>query len=142
MEKIKTSNFKRLIGTWSTSGQIFTENGITKLKGTDSYEWILEGNFILHKAHVTMGNEKSEIFEVISLEESTDGAQMQYFNSKGESGTMQSEIKDHIFNIEGKRLKFNGTINNKDTEITGKWYLQSESKDWKKLIELKLEKNS
>lgn len=86
-----------------------------------------------------MGNEKSETFEVISLEESTGRAQMQYFNSKGESGIMQSELKDHIFNIKGKGLKFSGTINNKDTEITGKWYLQS-SKDWKEFMKLKLEK--
>lgn len=140
MGDIKTSNFKRLIGTWVTSGQVFTEKGIMELKGTDSYEWILDGNFILHKADVTMGNEKSETFEMVILETPIDKAQMKYFNSKGESGTMQSELKDNAFNIQGNGIKFNGTINNENTEIVGKWYLRSESKGWERFIELKLKK--
>jgi len=63
MAKIETSNFKRLIGIWKTTGQISIENQTFNLTGTDTYELILEGNNILHKADVIMGNEKSETLE-------------------------------------------------------------------------------
>ena len=122
--KIKSSGFKRLIGVWKTSGKVMTEKGVVELSGTDSYELVLEGNYILHRANVTMGNEKSETIEMISLESSTGTANMQYFNSKGESGSMEGEINDNDFTIEGNGLKFGGSINDNNSEITGKWFVQ------------------
>ena len=140
MTKIEASNFKRLIGIWKTTGQISTENQTLNLIGTDSYELILDGNYILHKADVIMGNEKSETFEIISLTETTDKAKMQYFNSKGESGIMTSEITDNGFRINGDGIKFSGTINDQNSEVVGKWFLQAADKSWTEFIDLKLEK--
>ncbi len=97
MKKIEHSNFKRLIGVWKTTGNIKSNRGIDKLIGMDSYELILDGNYILHKADVMMGNERSETFELIKLYSSLDKAKMQYFNSKGEEGTMISFIINNEF---------------------------------------------
>ena len=140
MTKINTSNFKRLLGIWKTTGQISAGNETLDLNGIDSYEFILDGNYLLHKADVTMGNEKNETFEIISLASITNKAKMQYFNSKGESGLMTSKITDNNFRIEGDGIKFNGTINDENSEIVGRWYLQTENNDWEQFIKLKLEK--
>lgn len=140
MTKIETSNFKRLIGSWKTSGQISSENQILNLSGTDTYELILDRNYILHKADVIMGNEKSETFEIISLTNTTDKAKMQYFNSKGESGLMTSEIINNDFQINGDGIKFSGTINDENSEVIGNWFLQADGKSWTEFISLKLEK--
>ena len=140
--KIKISNFKRLIGIWKTTGKISVGNETRKLNGTDCYEFILDGNYILHKADVLMGNENNETFEIITLGNTADIARMQYFNSKGESGIMTSEINNNGFKIEGNGLKFSGTINDKNSEIVGNWYLQTENNDWVPFIELKLEKQN
>lgn len=134
------SNFKRLIGVWKTSGQVITEHGNIILKGTDSYEWILDGKFILHKADVMMGNEKSKTLEMIIPDRNSYQSQMQYFNSKGETGIMQSELKDNIFTIEGQGIRFEGTINDNDSEVIGQWYLQSKHDNWEVFIHLRLEK--
>ena len=77
MTQIETSIFKRLIGVWKTSGRILSDGKTLILRGTDSYEIILDGNFILHKADVLMGNERSETVEIIELEDS-EKAQMKY----------------------------------------------------------------
>lgn len=138
--KIEETAFKRLIGTWKTEGIISTEKGDIELKGTDSYELILDGNYILHKAHVMMGNEKSETFEIIEFDHSPDKAKMHYFNSKGESGLMTGSIKGTDFSVEGQGLKFRGTITDDNAEIKGKWYQQAEDKEWHEFIELKLTK--
>lgn len=140
MTKIETSNFNRLIGVWKTTGQISTGSETLNLSGTDSYELILDGNYILHKADVIMGSEKSETFEIISLTDTTGNAKMQYFNSKGESGTMKSEITNNDFRIYGDGIKFNGTINDKNSEVIGKWFLQADDKSWTEFINLKLKK--
>jgi hypothetical protein len=138
MDKIETSNFKRLIGVWKTEGTILTNNYNSKLIGTDSYEFILNGHYILHKADVKMGNEKSQTFEIIAIDNSTEKAIMQFYNSKGESGSMTSSLIENNFKIKGDKIKFEGTINSKNTEIVGKWFLQSEDNKWTESIDLKL----
>lgn len=140
MIKIATSNFERLLGSWKTSGKILTENQTLNLSGTDTYEIILDGNYILHKADVTMGNEKSETFEIVSLTDTTGKAKMQYFNSKGESGIMTSEITNNDFHINSDSIKFVGTINDKNSEVIGKWFLQAADNSWTEFIDLKLDK--
>lgn len=142
MSKIGNSTFKRLIGSWKTSGQIYAGNEITNLSGKDSYELILDGNCILHRADVMMGNEKSETLEIISTGPSAGTAQIQYINSKGERGEMTGELTGNEFHIHGKGIKFTGTINEESTVIAGKWYLEADNKEWKEFIELKLEKQN
>ena len=87
-----------------------------------------------------MGNEKSETFEIISLTDTIHTAKMQYFNSKGESGIMTSKLTNNDFHMNGDRIKFIGTINDKNSEVVGKWFLQADDKSWAKFIDLKLEK--
>jgi hypothetical protein len=140
MNKIEKSNYKRLVGIWKTTGEIKSGQDNLKLFGIDSYELILDGNFILHKADVKMGNDKSETFEIISLDNSIDKAIMQYFNSKGEDGIMRSSIISNEFKIEGNGLKFNGTINEENTLISGKWYIRNQNDEWIDFIDLNLEK--
>ena len=142
MTKIETSNFKRLIGIWKTEGIILTEKGNSKLAGIDSYEFILDGNYILHKAEVKMGNEKSETFEIIALGNSIEHGIMQYYNSKGESGVMTSSLVKNNFKIKGDKIKFEGTINDENTRIVGKWYLQADNEEWTEFIDLSLTKQN
>jgi hypothetical protein len=140
MKKIENSNFMRLLGVWKTTGNINSDQDNLKLTGIDSYELILDGNYILHKADVKMGNDRSETFEIIKLEKSLEKSIMQYFNSKGEDGTMLSFIIDNEFKIEGSGLKFNGIINDENTKISGKWYIKSDKGEWTDFIDLNLDK--
>ena len=140
MIKTETSHFNRLIGVWKTTGQISIGNQALTLEGTDSYDLILNGNYILHKADVLMGSEKTETFEIIGLNNTTNKASMQYFNSKGESGTMTGEISGNNFHIDGDKIKFNGIIDDQSSVIKGKWFLQADDNSWKEFIEMKLEK--
>lgn len=142
MKKIEKSNFTRLVGIWQTTGSMKAGQGSLTLSGIDSYELILDGNFILHKADVKMGNERSETLEIIRLDHASDRAIMQYFNAKGEEGEMLSTIINNEFKIEGTGLKFNGTINEENSEISGKWYMQAENGKWTDFIDLSLKKTS
>ena len=140
MVKIDASIFKRLIGVWKTEGNIRKGKDILKLDGIDSYEFILDGNFILHKADVMMGNERSETLEIIGLDQSTVSAKMQYYNAKGDTGVMTCSLVDSDFNITGDQLKFEGTIGDKNENIIGKWYVQSENGEWAEFIDISLTK--
>ncbi|GGF13807.1 hypothetical protein [Flavobacterium limi] len=140
MNKIEDSSFKRLVGVWKTTGDIKSGQENLKLIGIDTYELILDGNYILHKADVKMGDERSGTFEIIKLDNSFNKAIMQYFNTKGEDGIMRSSIINNEFRIEGNGLKFNGTINEENTKINGKWSIQTENEEWTDFIDLNLDK--
>jgi len=134
----ETNNFKRLIGTWKTEGVVLTGNEKSALIGTDSYGFILDGNYILHKADVTMGNEKSHTFEIISFDNTPEKANMQYYNSKGESGGMTAFLNADIFIINGDKIKFEGRIDAANTKVVGKWFVQGEGGQWTDFIDLTL----
>lgn len=142
MKKINTSPFKRFIGIWKTTGQVSIDNNTLKLTGIDNYEFVLDGNYMLHKANVKMGSERSETLEIFELGPSDEKAKMKYFNSKGEKGVMTSSLTNNDFKIDGKGIKFIGTINSDNTQIIGKWYLRTEKKDWREFIKLRLEKQN
>jgi hypothetical protein len=140
---MKKSPFIRLIGIWQTTGKVLqSENSAeVALKGIDSYELILNGHFILHKADVLMGSEKSETLELIELEGQEPKAKMKYYNSNGENGVMIGMISGNDFNIDGDVLKFRGKLNNDNTLIVGKWFMKSGNGEWKDFIELELKKS-
>ena len=142
MKKMETSNFKRLIGIWKTEGTVNGEKGNLRLTGIDSYEYMLDGNFILHKADVMMGDEKSETFEIISAGDSKDTALMQYYNSKGESGVMNASLSASEFKITGEKIKFEGTIDDENSKLTGNWFMQTDDGAWVAFIDLQLTKLS
>lgn len=99
MTTIEASNFSRLIGIWVTKGTIFTKSDNVALIGIDTYEYILNENYILHKADVKLGDERTQTFEIISLTNAKERAKKQYYNSKGESGSMASYLSKNVFKI-------------------------------------------
>lgn len=139
MTTIETSNFSRLIGIWITKGTIVTHTNDLELLGIDTYEYILNENYILHKADVMMGDERTQTFEIISLTNSKERAKMQYYNSKGESGSMTSYLVKNVFKIKSSTMKFEGKFNDENTELIGKWFVK-ESDKWIDFIDLKLKK--
>ena len=140
MKNIENSNFMRLLGVWKTTGTIKSDQDNLELIGIDSYELILNGNCILHKADVKMGNDRSETLEIIKLDDSSDKAIMHYFNTEGEEGKMLSSIIKNEFKIEGDSLKFAGTINEDNSKINGKWFMKDNNDQWSDFIDLYLEK--
>jgi len=139
MTTIETSNFSRLIGIWVTKGTIVTHTNDLELLGIDTYEYILNENYILHKADVMMGDERTQTFEIISLTNSKERAKIQYYNSKGESGSMTSYLVKNVFKIKSSTMKFEGKFNDENTELIGKWFVK-ESDKWIDFIDLKLKK--
>ena len=71
MQDTKTA-LNKLTGIWRTEGLLRTPEGALtiKISGTDTYKWILDGPFLLHKAEVLIGKDKSETHEIIGFDKS------------------------------------------------------------------------
>lgn len=140
-KKIKDSQFKKFIGKWSTEGRILetNENPSIKIKGTDTYELILDGFFILHKANVLMGKDISQTYEIIGIGKSEKQFTMQHYDNSGALGLMSATLKNGTWNYAGKELRFTGRFNRNGNEFSGLWQKLNKSK-WVDFIEINLSK--
>ncbi len=140
--RIENTEFKKLIGKWKTEGRILStdENSELQITGTDTYELILGGYFILHKADVLMGNENSQTFEIIGLDETNNQATFEYYNNHGSLGKMLGTLKNNELKIIGKELRFQGQLNDSENKINGTWEKLDNQMNWKKFLEMKLTK--
>ena len=132
-----------LIGIWNTEGSINANEGndATKLTGTDSYEWILDGQFILHRVDVTMNNLKVEAIEIIGgFDAVTKRYKMRSFDNQGAFTEMEAWI-DHkgTFHILGDKMRSALSIRDSSTLIAH-WENSKDNQTWLPWMYLTLSK--
>jgi len=132
-----------LIGMWNTEGEVIANEGNAAIKfiGTDSYEWILDGHFILHKVDVTMNNEKVEAIEIIGeFDAATKRYKMRSFDNQGTFTEMEGWIDDKgTFCILGEKMRSSLSIRDSDTLIVH-WENSIDNQNWLPWMDLTLSK--
>lgn len=116
------------------------QNSEMKITGTDTYELILDGFFILHKADVLMGNERSQTIEIIGFDATNNQAILDHYNNQGFSGKMTGTVKRNELKIAGKELRFQGRLNEGGNQINGTWERLDNRQEWKSFLRIKLTK--
>ena len=140
--RIDKSEFIKLIGNWKTEGRILAkgQEAENRISGTDSYELILDGYYILHQADVWIGESRGKTLELISLGDNPDQAAFSYYNNQGESGKMTGKLQNNRLTLEGDGLRFEGLLNDEGSGLTGVWRLGDGQGQWVDWMELKLSK--
>lgn len=131
-----------LIGNWKTAGQIKNsaspEKG--KISGTDSYEWVLGGRFILHRVKVKMGGERTEALELIGGNNPGQPAILfRSFDNQGAFTVMEGVIDkngDLLITGDGMRSRL---AKNGNGTMTARWE-KMEDNSWQDWMELQFEK--
>lgn len=141
---IEYEYLNKFVGSWNTKGKIPSSETSPEMdiSGTDTYEWILDGFYLLHIADVLIGNEKSETFELISFDKETGKYKMQYFNNKGESGFMSGYCENETWKFHGETLRFTGGFKKDNKEFCGSWEILNENKKWAHFMDIKLIKTT
>lgn len=83
--------FEPIIGRWKTSGTVFDGQGtaIQTITGTDEYEWMTGGRWVMHRIDVMMGDQRSQGLELIGDRDAGTGRyQMRAFDVGGSFSTM------------------------------------------------------
>ncbi len=141
-DRIENTDFRKLVGKWKTEGRTLStyQTPEMKISGTDTYEIILEGFFILHTADVLMGNERSQTHEIIGWDETLGKAVLNYYNNQGVSGKMTGTLESGELSINGDGLKFKGLFSNQNKKIEGIWEKSTDQNTWVEFLKMKLTK--
>src|SRR5688500_6591616 len=133
--ELKELNF--LVGNWYSEGETKPTKSSPgmMIKGTDVYEWILEGHFLVHRVDVMTGNEDVRVIEVIS-----DGPAKKVFitrsvDNKGTFTTMKGKVKDGKMKISGNKMRSTLIVTNND-HMNANWEISKNGK-WKVWMDMK-----
>lgn len=127
-----------LIGKWMTKGKVFATSSTPQIKieGIDSYEWELSGQFILHRADVVMGDEKTEVIELIG--EAKDRRHiylLRSFDNQGNFASMEGKLNNQeILEINGDKMR--ARLNYGKHKMTAHWEQSEDGKSWLPWMEL------
>lgn len=128
-----------LIGKWRTKGDV-SEVGTSpamKISGSDTYEWALGDRFILHRADVMMGDQKTEVIEMIGgLDENTYDFHMRSFDNLGNFTTMKARIiSKGVLQITEDKMRSVLTMKDSDT-MTAQWEISEDGYKWQPWMSL------
>ena len=130
----------RLVGKWKTEGKTRAtpSKPSVRICGTDIYEWLPGGFFLIHRVNVCMGDEEVKSVEVIGYDDSVQTYPMHSFDNKGNYDLSQASVHNSTLIITGKSIRFTGVFSDNGDTITGTWEILTDSSNWSPWMDLKL----
>jgi hypothetical protein len=97
----------RLQGRWRTRGRVLanTSGEEVEIAGSDCYEWMSGGHFMLHWVDVSIGEERVHNLEVIGYDAATGCYPTRFFDHTGNTGRYIPTVANDVwaFSTEGPR---------------------------------------
>jgi hypothetical protein len=142
----ETKRLDVLVGTWRTQGQIVASpsDPAMEIVGTDSYEWLGGGFFLVHRVDVRMGAEKVETIEIIGpYDASSQTYPMRSFDNQGNFVTMRASVSDDgIWTFAGESERATLTIGADGNTMAAKWERSDDGSKWWPWMDIKFTKAS
>ena len=119
-EHIKLGIF---VGEWETSGSVFaTETSqAVAISGTDVYEWLPGGFFLLHRVKATMGNVGTESTEIIGWNAKEQLFLVRSFDAFGNCEEYLMDLCSGFLSFRSTELRFRGAFSEDKQELSGIW---------------------
>lgn len=128
------------VGIWNTTGMIrgnAAGDGVP-INGTDVYEWLPGGFFLLHRVDVHMGEERAQSIEVIGFDASLSQYTMHSFDNQGNAGLMHARLQDGTWIFEGPTMRFTGHFSDKGNILSGTWEQLANGQNWQPWMDITL----
>jgi hypothetical protein len=84
------------IGRWKTEGHTIAtpSSPAISITGTDTYEWLEGGFFMIHHVDVMMGVQKVKAIEIVSHDHASNKYFPNSFDNQGNMGNYQMELQE------------------------------------------------
>ncbi|MEP7264800.1 MAG: hypothetical protein ABI772_09885 [Bacteroidota bacterium] len=139
MQHIDTGLLHLLNGTWNTAGTVF--NSTDLISGTDSYELVAGGCFLLHRVDVAIGNKKMEAIEIIGSESNNGVFSVYAFDCNHRIETMKITLeKENVFKISGDLVRAKLIIESDGMQMEATWEKSLDGYKWIPWMDVKFTK--
>ena len=133
MNTIGIESLSFLIGIWNTEGEVIQSSDRKKerIGGTDTYEWVLNNKFILHRVSVMMGDVQIEVIELIGYDASAQNYTLQSFDNTGTITTMHGVVKsDGILEIKDNKTRSTLRAAKDGNSMIAVWEIADDDDNW------------
>jgi hypothetical protein len=129
------------VGRWSTAGEVLASpsSPALRIEGTDEYEWLPGGFFLLHRVDVRIGGERVQVLEVIGWDAERGSYFMRSFDSQGGAGVMEAAEREGVWSFEGDAERFTGGFGDGGRTLSGRWE-RREGDRWLPWMDVRLTK--
>jgi nitroimidazol reductase NimA-like FMN-containing flavoprotein (pyridoxamine 5'-phosphate oxidase superfamily) len=134
-----------LVGRWNTEGEVLAGSSgpATRITGTDTYEWLPGGFFLVHHVDVHMGDEKVDAIEIIGgYDASSQTYPMRAFDNQGNFVTMRASVsEDGVWTFTGASERSTLVVGDDGTTMTARWERSSDGgSNWLPWMNMKFTK--
>lgn len=111
------------VGTWRTEGRVLptADTPPAEIIGTDSYEWLAGGFFLVHRVDVRMGGEPVEAIEIIGWDAESGTYSMRSYDNHGNEELMRMTERDGTWTVQGESARFTGAFSDGGGVLSGHW---------------------
>jgi Protein of unknown function (DUF1579) len=142
----ETRRLEVLVGRWSSTGRTVpgASEPATTITGTDTYDWLAGGFFLVHRVDVRMGGEQVEVLELIGPHDRSDHSYpMRSFDNQGNFATMTARVRDDgVWTFTGASERATLTIGEDGATMTARWERSADGSSWVHWMDMQLTKTS
>lgn len=131
-----------IIGLWKSTGQVFSATGEPEITitGTDEYELMVGGRWILHRVEVMMGSEQVQALELIGQSDADGALHMRAFDASGSYDEMKlSLLEDGAMLLQGDGIRSTLRVAADRLSMSALWERELAG-DWIRWMEMSFEK--
>ncbi|HKI24026.1 MAG TPA: DUF1579 family protein [Gaiellaceae bacterium] len=148
--KLPDSRLHTIAGRWHTSGHVIDEPAIP-VAGTDTYEVLPGGYFLVHHVDVTVGDKPVRAIEIIGEPDAVSGGFLaRSFDNDGNTELMHVTIDDHVFHFTGgaevasaaqtdastARIRSTLTIAEDGQSMSALWERSEDGSNWQRWMDI------
>jgi hypothetical protein len=138
----ETRRLDILVGRWSSEGRTVPgpSEPEVRISGTDTYEWMAGGHFLVHRVDVRMGGEQVEVVEMIGPYDPSDGSYpMRSFDNQGNFVTMTARVGDDgVWTLTGASERATLTVGEDGATMTARWERSDDGSGWRHWMDMNL----
>ena len=131
------------VGLWHTRGQVRAslDSPPAEIEGTDRYEWVPGGFFLLHRVDVRIGGAPAQALEVIGWDAAGGSYFMHAYDDHGNAGTMRASVREGVWSFTGDAERFTGGFSDGGRTLSGHWE-RREGSEWIPWMDVRLTKSA
>jgi hypothetical protein len=131
-----------IVKKWRTSGRMFDADGaeVMRIEGTDEYEWMPGGQWVIHRVDVMMGDNHTQALELIGDPAEDGSFTMRAFDASGAFDTMTLTVRGRTFHTEGDGVRNTLTVADDGATMAVVWEQQTDDKSWFRWMEIGFER--
>ena len=131
-----------LVGRWRTSGTVFGDDGapVMSIDGTDEYEWMPGGHWLVHRVDVLIGDDRTQALELIG-DPAEDGTfAMRAFDASGAYDEMRLTVQGRTLQTQGDGVRNTLTAAGDGGSMDATWERRTDDGAWVRWMELTLKR--